>query len=64
MTGEEALEQMRQHSNNYFDYVFMDLHMPLMDGFGLMATKNLFGNRKKMVIPTFIASAKMAKKKA
>ena len=33
LNGQQALDQVYSHQQQPFDLIFMDLHMPLMDGF-------------------------------
>ena len=39
VNGKEALDSFRQSEQNEFDYIFMDIMMPVMDG--LTATKEI-----------------------
>ncbi len=37
--GLQAVRKMEQSEEGYYDMIFMDIHMPVMDGFA--ATKNI-----------------------
>jgi CheY-like chemotaxis protein len=50
--GQEALHQLREHPP---DLVFLDLHMPVLDGLGFL--KALGGEEKPPAVPIVIVSS-------
>jgi CheY-like chemotaxis protein len=34
--GQQAIEKVSQNANDFFDVIFMDINMPVMDGFQAM----------------------------
>jgi CheY-like chemotaxis protein len=41
--GLEAINKVAQHSNDFFDFILMDINMPVIDGFqALAAIRQLF----------------------
>ena len=55
--GKEAVEKFKEKGEGFFDFVFMDINMPVMDGF--CATKEIrhweIENRRKRVMIYFVS---------
>lgn len=57
VNGKEAMEILENKPEGYYDIVFMDLHMPVMDGFNATALIRNSGNRYLKTIPIIAMSA-------
>jgi len=55
--GQEAIQKFQEKSNGFFDFIFMDLNMPIIDGFA--ATKEIrrweVENRRKRTMIYFVS---------
>lgn len=53
--GKEAVDIVKNSGENYFDFILMDIHMPVMDGYE--ATKNIRSSGPSSDIPIIAISA-------
>lgn len=55
--GKEAIDMLESSADNYYDIVFMDLHMPVMDGFTAVSFIRHSGRNYLKKIPIIAMSA-------
>lgn len=55
--GKEALEMLEKCNDGYYDIIFMDLHMPVMDGFKTVSIIRNSGRQYLSKIPIIAMSA-------
>lgn len=55
--GAKALEMIRNHPADYYCFVLMDLHMPIMDGFTATTHIRVMNDKEKAAIPIIAMTA-------